>query len=220
MNDKIKIGPVKLSKQGVYLIMKQPELGVKYYIICPKCNKEISVVSHSTKLERVVCSCGAKILYAGKASANTGSESSSKNTNECSETGRTSKDESDYENHDDSTNTIRLGNSQKDLRNGLLQWGRWFSKHTYILKHGNNTIGRKVKGSKCDVLINDPTVSENTANILVREEDQGYAFKLNIIRSTWPVFVNGKEFSDGSSIYLNNGDIIRLGQTNLRFTLK
>lgn len=47
--------------------------------------------------------------------------------------------------------------------------------------------------------------------------DKGYLFKLNVLQAKNPVYLNKVQLKVGDSMYLDYGDIIRLGKTDFIF---
>lgn len=79
----------------------------------------------------------------------------------------------------------------------------------FKLYEGRNIIGRNLD---CNITISDQTVSGNHATILYR--DGKYSIKDN--QSTKGTFVNGNDI-DLDAVRLNDGDVIKLGRTVLKF---
>jgi len=79
----------------------------------------------------------------------------------------------------------------------------------FKLYEGRNIIGRNID---CNITIPDETVSGNHATILYR--DGKYSIKDN--QSTKGTFVNEKDI-DLDAVRLNDGDVIKLGRTILKF---
>ena len=79
----------------------------------------------------------------------------------------------------------------------------------FKLFEGRNIIGRNID---CSITISDETVSSNHATILYR--DGKFSIKDN--QSTKGTFVNEQDI-DLDAVRLNDGDIIKLGRTTLKF---
>lgn len=209
MKNKKEIGPVVRSKQGIYVITTKAEIGVGYFVKCPICGKELDIVATKLDVQKVTCDCNAIIAFVGKKSTPSPvvpeekqeKASSSKKENEFLPTGKFDK--------------------KKDRRKGYFQWGIWPFRHTYMLKVGCNTIGRFDEDYPSDIQLKDKFVSRRSVEVEVNDLPAGFTFKLSVKKATNPVYVNGRECTEGkSSVYLNDGDIIVLGTTKLRFYLE
>ncbi|MCX7652446.1 MAG: FHA domain-containing protein [Bacteroidia bacterium] len=77
----------------------------------------------------------------------------------------------------------------------------------FRLYEGRNTIG---SDPKCDITLNDPGASGHHMTILYRAGQ--FLFRDEL--STNGTFINGEMLNEGK---LNDGDIIRIGKTELRF---
>ena len=49
------------------------------------------------------------------------------------------------------------------------------------------------------------------------EQTGNYSFKLTVIKTTNAVFVNNNMLYDGDCVYLNYGDILKIGETTMLF---
>lgn len=102
--------------------------------------------------------------------------------------------------------------------NGKLVWGSFFRRKTYVLRPGVNIIGRTDLNQASDCQLDDGFVSRRSVEIMVDRDGYGrYSFQFSVIHTANPILVNGKELTVGSRIYLNYGDIIKLGNTILTF---
>lgn len=108
----------------------------------------------------------------------------------------------------------------KVFRKGIITWGRWPLSHSYSLPIGTTLIGRKSKGSPANVQIRDSYMSENSVTIDVLLTERGYTFNLTIKRAANPVYVGARQCPIGSRVPLDDGDIIKMGNTTLRFKLE
>lgn len=80
----------------------------------------------------------------------------------------------------------------------------------FKLYEGRNIIGRNV--SECNIVINDSRISSVHAVILFRAGK--YSIKDN--QSSHGTFVNGEDI-ELNARYLKDGDVIRIGETTLKF---
>lgn len=197
MENKKEIGPAVKTKQGIYVITTKAEIGTDYVAKCPVCGKHIDIVATKEEIHQVKCECDAIIAFIGKKGK---------------ETPVTDKKES--------LPTDKIEKRKKNWRKGYFQWGIWPLKHTYMLNVGINTIGRFDEDSPSDIQLKDQYVSRRSVEVEVRNSSSGYTFMLSIKKATNPIYVNGKEHEVGTSVYLNDGDIIMLGSTKLRFCLE
>ena len=79
----------------------------------------------------------------------------------------------------------------------------------YKLHEGRNIIGRD---ASCDISILDSHVSLKHAIVVFRNDK----FSIMDNMSSWGTFVNGKDI-ESEKIELHDGDIIKVGETVLRF---
>lgn len=97
---------------------------------------------------------------------------------------------------------------------------RLLQKLVFPLKEGNNIIGRPDDSNVPDIAIpNDITISRRSINIEKTPSQRGAGnfYRLTVLKSTNPVYVNGKPIATGESTFLNFGDKITLGKTILCF---
>lgn len=98
----------------------------------------------------------------------------------------------------------------------LLRRG-WINKD-FQLHDGVNTVGRFDENKQSDIPIKgDASMSRQSIEIEVIQQEKGYSFKLTVKKSTNPVLHNNKPLPVGDSISLNFGDSIILGKTKFRF---
>lgn len=91
-----------------------------------------------------------------------------------------------------------------------------FRSRVYPLHPGPNVIGRHDKACPSDIEIgNDKFVSRRSVNIDVSEKEQGFLFKMTVLKAANPVLLNGKRLHEGEVIYLNYGDTLQLGSTRV-----
>ncbi len=201
MKHKEEIGPLVKTKQGIYVINSKAEIGEEYFVKCPVCGNELDIVAKKTEADKVICSCKTVIAFVGKPAPS-------------------SEEAEPEEKVEPKKDTEKIQKRKRIKRNGLIQWGVWPFKQSYTLSEGSNIIGRTDKSEPSDIQIKDSYVSRRSVNIEVSESGEGYHFKFKVLRAANPVYVNGHEHDEGTSIYLNDGDTIRLGSTKLRFVLE
>lgn len=122
-------------------------------------------------------------------------------------------------NDNDSGITIRP-KRRIEYRNGVITWGRWPFSHSYPLPVGTTLIGRKSKDSPANIQVRDSYMSENSVTIDVLFTERGYTFNLTVKRAANPVYVGARQCPIGSRVPLDDGDIIKMGNTTLRFKLE
>lgn len=95
----------------------------------------------------------------------------------------------------------------------LIGWLVSFTIHPngvdFRLYEGKNTIG---SGPQCDVILQDPGVSGHHLTILARPGTNTIRFKDEF--STNGTLLNGEPVEEGT---LQDGDILKIGSTELRF---
>lgn len=86
------------------------------------------------------------------------------------------------------------------------------------LKSGTVTIGRKDDKESSDISIDDVTASRRSVKIEITKGKQsgGYIFKLTVLKTTNAVYVNHNAMYTNDSVYLNLGDIIKIGKTSFK----
>jgi len=93
---------------------------------------------------------------------------------------------------------------------------------SYSLQQGKNTLGRKAATSDATVQIEttDSFMSRNHIGIDVENQNGGIYCVLYNTRNRNKTLVNGNRVEEGDRIELQNGTIITLGNTQLKFTLQ
>ena len=93
---------------------------------------------------------------------------------------------------------------------------------SYSLQRGKNTLGRKAATSDATVQIEttDSFMSRNHIGIDVESQNGGIYCVLYNTRNRNKTLVNGNRVEEGDRIELQNGTIITLGNTQLKFTLQ
>jgi len=92
----------------------------------------------------------------------------------------------------------------------------------YSLNVGINIIGRKSTNSRADIALetNDLYISRMHCVITVIEQETGILFLLKDYGSKNHILVNDQLLNEKEEIYLQDGDIIQMGKTNIKLELK
>lgn len=100
----------------------------------------------------------------------------------------------------------------------LIQQRKFKANIVHRLAEGKNLIGRKDDIKSSDISIEgDNTISRQSVEIVVERTEKGYLFKLNVLHATNPVYLNKMQLSKGEGMYLDYGDIIKLGKSTFIF---
>lgn len=194
-------------KLGIY-ISKPLTAGNTYSCKCPKCGEVITFTTSESDEKGIVVKCqsegcGTKVRYWAKVVKPT----------------KPSEPTPEEEDQKPPTEVVR---PQKGIRTGVLTWGPWYwrKRNSYELPGGRTTIGRKCADSTCDIQLADPYVSKESVVINVEETHLGSFFGLEVLQVTNDVLLNGSTCPVGSRKKLEEGAIIKIGKTTLRFNLK
>lgn len=88
----------------------------------------------------------------------------------------------------------------------------------YKLSEGKTIIGREDDDNPSDIsLTGDDTISRRSISIDIVPDEYGFDYILKVLNASNPVRVNGKQIRVGEKIYLDLGDVITIGHTNLKF---
>lgn len=91
------------------------------------------------------------------------------------------------------------------------------SSAVYHLNKGHNIIGRQSPTSTATIQIpGDPYMSRQHVDIEVVQSAAGLQYHLHEINSSNILSINGEEIERGDIIMLAIGDVLTLGQTNVR----
>ncbi len=191
------LGVPKLVQGKVYKIKEKAVVGKTYKVICPVCGKVIKAAPD--KEGQAILHCPNKdsaIAYrAIVAKANSG-------------------------NADDQGPVPTQSAHAKALKSaGRLEWGGFFFKKKAKLHVGTNIVGREDAESPSDISFKDEYMSRRSVAIEVQKDSNhsGYNFKLTVLNASNPVYVGSHPLLVGNSIYLNYGDVIKMGNTVLTF---
>lgn len=93
-----------------------------------------------------------------------------------------------------------------------------FATEKYRLTGSKTIIGRADEDEPSDIALSgDDTISRRSICIEVKADEYGFDYILKVLNASNPVRVNGKIIKLGEKIYLDLGDIITIGHTNLKF---
>lgn len=98
----------------------------------------------------------------------------------------------------------------------LVVVGQLFKKK-FVLKDGDNVIGRNDADTPSDIMLDDRYVSRRSVVITKVRKTKGSTYTLEVKKCTNPVLLNGQKLYADDKVGLNYGDIIVLGETKLRF---
>lgn len=203
------LGNPQLVGGKVYRISAKAIVGKTYIINCPVCANSFTVIPNKEKANFEKCpQCKAVFGFNAKMKGN------NKFPNE-----KVVSNEEDEPNNDDvkTEPSITPKNVLKHM--GKLEWGSFFMKKSACLQIGLNIIGRKDGEQPSDISFNDAYMSRRSVSINVEKDTNwsGYKFKLTVMKAANPVLVGSNQLFVGNSIYLNYGDIIKMGNTVITF---
>ena len=184
------LGKAELSNRGVYIVKDAAAAGVKSKFACPECGKWVMV--NSPKAGKFYVKCN----HCGTPTAVKVEEKSEQETEKVNAKKR--------------TRSVSLAN---DMERGQLIWGGFFSKKRHELRNGATVLGRNDPEEPSDLMFDDPTMS--CRSVLLEVDAKDASCKLSVMRATNPVYVNAVNYPEGSSIYLNFGDTLKMGRTTI-----
>lgn len=188
------------GKPGLYYINERAVPGQSYTVSCGCCGRK-SVVKAVVGVNKSVCAaCGAVTGFAAPVPSGAAKQQPAGSQPAPAPVKHTQK----------------VGSTEMDAL-GEIVWGRFFAPKHFTLRPGIFTLGRKDTEQPSDIQIDDPYASRRSVSIEVMPQGTGYSFKLVVLKTTNPVFVNSNDITAGNSIYLNFGDTITLGRTKLTF---
>lgn len=173
---------------NVYVVNEKAEVGKTYSFVCPQCHALFVSKATDEEVKQVKCpECNTYICFSTKGKEGIGPRNSTR---------------------------IIPGFAQATPQ-GILVWTEGNRVNSIPMKIGDVIIGRADNIEKSDVMIDDATASRRSVRISVaRGESSGkYTFKLSVLRTTNAVYVNHNVLYNRSSIYLNYGDTIKIGET-------
>lgn len=177
---------------NVYVVNEMAEIGKTYSFICPQCHTHFIAKTQTDDVQKIKCpDCETYICYSTRGKAGIPLR----------------------------MRTQVISSSISSTPSGMLVWNENAQLRNYALKTGSVVIGRRDNTEPSDISINDATASRQSVRIDVTKGEQTgrHIFKLTVMRTTNAVYVNHNALYAKSSIYLNYGDTIKVGET--MFTL-
>ena len=175
------------ESDNIYVIQEKAEKGKIYSFICPQCHTHFTAFTDDDEVKQIKCpECNTFIYFSS-----------------------TGKDRRLRTRVSPTTTYPKFGAS------GVLTWTVNNKIHNYPLLGGSTIIGRTDPSEPSDISIDDEMASRHSVEIVaVKGARSGkFLFKLTVLRTTNAVFVNQNALYSGSSIYLNFGDTIKVGET-------
>lgn len=184
------LGEPKLMFEGdnVYVVNESAEIGKTYSFICPRCHTHFISSTMTDEVNKIKCpDCDTYICYSTKGKEGIPSR----------------------------MRTQVILKNPIATPTGILVWIEDSKACKYPLRPGIVTIGRKDRDEPSDISVNDATASRQSVKIEVTkgEKTGRHIFKLTVMRTTNAVYVNHNALYSKSSIYLNYGDTIKVGET-------
>jgi hypothetical protein len=196
--EKLLGNPVRMfDGDNIYVISEMAEVGQTYGIVCPTCHNYFDVKVEREENYKVKCpECETLICFS-----------------------------STHEGNAQSVADTNIHRTQVSLRSkmmksaGLLKWTLDGKEQTKKLKKGTYIIGRQDPLEPSDISLSDTTASRRSVQIEVHKgaRSGNYSFKLTVLKTTNAVFVNNNMLYANDCVYLNYGDILKVGDTALFF---
>lgn len=182
------LGKATLSNRGVYFVKEPATAGEKSRFDCPECGKSVVVNNDKPGKYYVKCAhCNNPTIVKVV-----------EKENKTDKAGKVKK-------------PTRKVQSDTTAERGQLVWGNLFRRRRHELRNGSTVIGRNDSNETSDLMFDDPTMSCRSVRIDVNANDG--TCLLTVLHATNPVSVNGVNFPEGSSIYLNFNDTLKMGST-------
>ena len=101
------------------------------------------------------------------------------------------------------------------MAGAVLVYGNILHRQKKDLYYGHNVIGRLDKEKPSDIQIDDPFISRCSVDISVRRapDGSGNVFRLQVLQTRNPIYVNNKQIQVNEQVYLNYNDKLKLGNT-------
>lgn len=114
----------------------------------------------------------------------------------------------------DTANTTEIG-VIRAMAGAVLVYGNILHRQKKDLYYGHNVIGRLDKEKPSDIQIDDPFISRCSVDISVRRapDGSGNVFRLQVLQTRNPIYVNNKLIQVNEQVYLNYNDKLKLGNT-------
>ena len=209
--------------KGQYAIKKAAIIGYASYYMCPKCGDPVTLRAKEEGIFEQSCNhCNTIVFIKGisrekiKIQQRKDNEKPLKHPSENDEPQKKVNASSISSNTSDAPMTDVFSNPKAKI-NAKIVWGGVFTRKSYLLRLGENWIGRWDENEKSDIMVKDRFMSLRSACIEVIEQNNGFIFKFMIKKSTNPVKVNGNIIGPDQSIYLNYEDHIDMGVTHFIF---
>lgn len=183
--------------ENVFVVYERAEPDKTYTFICPRCHHAFLASTNDSNVKKIKCpECETYICFSTSGSEPTSAE----RLTHVSPTGSTLR-------RNPSVNIV---------------WNDGCKLQKFTLKPGTITIGRKDEKDPSDIAIDDMTASRRSVKIDITKGEQsgGYIFKLTVLRTTNAVYVNHNAMYANDRVYLNLGDIIKIGQTSFTIVTK
>lgn len=205
--------PVKVQHK-VYAIKKRAIVGRPYKAVCPDCGNDISLTpTLANKNLKAQCKqCGTVVVY--KAVESNANSDDSDATDDGSPAGHKPEGRKKTERLNPPSGALRW--KPKGFTERLLKRRDMVGR----LKRGPNIVGRKSPDEISDIMIEgDKEMSRRSVEINVKEQAgvKDYIYELRVLRTTNPVFINGRPVALTEVVKLNYGDTIMMGKTSISF---
>lgn len=114
----------------------------------------------------------------------------------------------------DTANTSDIG-VFRAMTDAVLVYGNILHRQKKTLYYGHNIIGRKDTRKPSDIEIDDPFISRCSVDVSVRRapDGSGNTFRLQVLQTRNPVYVNNQQIQVNEQVYLNYNDQLKLGNT-------
>lgn len=124
---------------------------------------------------------------------------------------------------EDDISPIKTPQSKKRIKDIYLTHIRFFGliRERYLLSESRTIVGRYDEDLPSDIsLKGDDTISRQSIAIYIESDEYGFDYKLKVLNATNLVKVNDKKLKVGEEVFLQFGDIIKLGKSKLIFDNK
>lgn len=203
MNNKNKTFPLlgepilMFEGDNIFVIYERAQSGQIYTFVCPCCHNAFLSSTNDSSVKKIKCpECETYICF---------STSGRKPTTKVR-----------------LTRVSPLNNTIRSYSSVFLVWNDGRQLQKLLLKAGAITIGRKDDKRPSDITLDDLTASRRSVKIEIikGELSGGYIFRLTVLRTTNAVYVNNNAMYTHDRVYLNIGDVIRVGQTAFKLVHK
>lgn len=118
---------------------------------------------------------------------------------------------------------IKTPQKKRKIKDIYLTYCRFWGliKERYPLTESKTIVGRYDENFPSDIsLKGDDTISRQSIVIYIESDEYGFDYKLKVLNATNIVKVNDKKIKVGEEVFLEFGDIIKLGKSKLIFDNK